>query len=45
MARTMKDVKRIEFKTIIHKSGNSGHIFVPFSMIGKEVSVSIEVLD
>lgn len=44
-SRIIKDVKRIEFTTIVHKAGNSGHIIVPLSMVGKEVSISIEVLD
>lgn len=44
-SKDTKQVSSIEFKTIVRKSGGSGHIIVPSSLIGKNVQVNIEVID
>jgi putative transposon-encoded protein len=32
------------FQTIVKKSGNSGRIIIPVSLVGKKVRVTLEVL-
>ena len=43
--KSVKEVSLIEFKTIVRKAGGSGHVIIPSSFIGKNVKVTIEVID
>lgn len=40
-----RSVSAIEFQTMVRQSGNSGHIIVPSSLVGKQVQVSIKVVE
>ena len=41
----MREIRKIEMIKVVRKSGHSGLIIVPSAFIGKEVKITIEVLD
>jgi putative transposon-encoded protein len=39
-----KQLQSLSFETTVKKRGNSGGIYLPVSLVGKRVKVTIEVL-
>jgi putative transposon-encoded protein len=44
MPKTSIKMNNMDFETVVRKFGNTGHITVPVSLVGKKVRVKIETL-